>query len=60
MYNALFRLFISEHSLFQILFVTLNLYVIYKFSLNIYSLFKDGNGYENIIDEIKKHKDNED
>ena len=59
MYNALMRLFISEHILFSFLFVTLNLYVIYKFALDIYNLFIEGNGYENIIQEIKKHVDDE-
>lgn len=57
MYNALIRLFVSEHSLFSILFVSLNIYVIYKFVRDIYCLFIEGNGYENIIEQIKKHLD---
>ena len=60
MYNALIRLFVSEHILFSVLFVTLNLYVIYKFALDIHNLFIEGNGYENIIDQIKMHVDDED
>ena len=60
MYNSFIRLFISEYNLFSALFVTLNLYVIYKFALDIFRLFIEGHGYENIIDQIKIHLNDQD